>query len=344
MIRLLQRTLLNRAERALVIGGVLFAIALVLPHVVYPVLAINLICFALFAVAFDLLLGFTGLLSFGHAMFWGGSAYIGTLLIAKLGASFPVALVGGIVYSAVLALVVGLIAIRRTGIYFAMITLAIAQVQYFFALQLSDITGGENGLPIATRGGFFGLSLESDMLYYYVALAFVVLGVAFVVRVTASPFGAVLAAMRENENRALGLGYRTDRYKLATFVMSGALAGLAGTLYALGNHLTGLDAVDWHTSGKVVMMTILGGIGTIFGPALGAGIFESLEYFVSKTAIGDKTNIVMGSIFLVIVLVARRGIVGEVIHALRPKLVEEDDDTTPGLSAFHPVPSAGNAP
>ncbi len=316
---------LRGGNRGLLVGGALFVVALVLPHVVYPVLAIDLICFALFAVAFDLLLGFTGLLSFGQAMFWGGSAYAGTLLIAKLGAPFPVALLGGIAYSAVLALLVGLIAIRRTGIYFAMITLAIAQVQYFFAIQFNDLTGGENGLPITSRGGVFGLSLENDIAYYYTALAIVVLGVAFVVRVVGSPFGAVLAAMRENESRAIGLGYRVERYKLATFVMSGTLSGLAGTLYAIGNRLTGLDAVDWHTSGKVVMMTILGGIGTIFGPALGAGIFESLEYFVSKTAIGDKTNLVIGSIFLVIILVARRGIVGEILHSLRPKLVDDDD-------------------
>ncbi len=334
------RALVAAGNRGLLVGFALLAVALVLPHFVYPVLAINLVCFALFAVAFDLLLGFTGLLSFGQAMFWGGSAYAGTLLIAKFGAPFPVALLGGIVYSAALAFVVGLLAIKRTGIYFAMITLAIAQVQYFFALQFNEITGGENGLPIPSRGGAFGLSLENDLVYYYVALAIVVLGVAFVVRVVGSPFGSVLAAMRENENRAIGLGYRVERYKLATFVMSGTLSGLAGVLYAVGNRLTGLDAVDWHTSGKVVMMTILGGIGTIFGPALGASIFESLEYFVSKTPIGDKTNLVLGSIFLVIVLVARRGIVGEIVHALRPKLVDEDDTAPrkPNVAEHVPAP------
>jgi branched-chain amino acid transport system permease protein len=310
-------------------GLVLLAIGIALPFIpgIYPVFAIDLICFALVAVAFDLLLGFTGLLSFGHAMFWGGSGYVATILIARYTHEFPVALLAGIVYAAILSLVVGFIAIRRTGIYFAMITLGIAQIQYFLAFQLVDLTGGENGLQITTRGTFFGLSLENDRAYYFLALAFVVVGTLFALRVVTSPFGAVLAAMRENEQRAQSIGYNTDRFKLIAFVMSGTLAGVAGSLYALGNRLSGLDGVDWHTSGAIVIMAILGGMGTIYGPIVGAGIYESLDYFVSKTAIGDKTNVVMGLVFAIVILVARRGIVGEILHRAfrRPAIVEQDD-------------------
>ncbi len=309
-------------RRGAIVAAVLALVGFALPFVIYPIEAIDIICFALFAVAFDLLLGFTGLLSFGHALFWGGSAYIVSLLMVKLGAPFPLAVLLAVVYSLVLALVVGLIAIKRTGIYFAMITLAIAQIQFFFAFQLGEWTGGENGLQLGARGSFFGLSLDNDRVYYYLALAFVMAAVFFVVRVVRSPFGAVLAATRENEQRAIGLGYRVDRYKLATFVLSGSIAGLAGALYAVGNHLAGLDGVDWHTSGKVVMMSILGGIGTVFGPIVGAGIFETLEYYVSKTPIGDKTNIVLGTIFAIVILIARRGIVGEILARRRARTEE----------------------
>jgi len=309
-------------RRGAIVAMILALVGLALPFVIYPIEAIDIICFALFAVAFDLLLGFTGLLSFGHALFWGGSAYVASLLMVKLGAPFPLAVLLAVLYALVLALVVGLIAIKRTGIYFAMITLAIAQIQFFFAFQLSDWTGGENGLQLGARGSFFGLSLDNDRVYYYLALTFVIAAVYFVIRVVSSPFGAVLAATRENEQRAIGLGYRVDRYKLATFVLSGSIAGLAGALYAIGNHLAGLDGVDWHTSGKVVMMSILGGIGTVFGPVVGAGIFETLEYYVSKTPIGDKTNIVLGTIFAIVILIARRGIVGEILARRRARVEE----------------------
>lgn len=309
-------TALLGSRRGAIVAGVLLLVALVLPKLVYPVLAIDIVAYALFAVAFDLLLGFTGLLSFGHAMFWGGAAYVSTILMAKLHVSFPLAVLAAIAYAALLALVVGAIAIRRQGIYFAMITLALAQLQYFFAYQLGNWTGGENGVQLNGRGTLFGLGLENDVAFYYAVLAVAALGTYLVVRMVRSPFGAVLGAMRENEQRAIALGYRVDRYKLIAFVMSGTLAGVAGVLFAIGNRLSGLDGVDWHTSGKVVMMSILGGIGTVFGPIAGAGIFESLDFFVSKTAIGDKTNIVMGTIFALCVLLFRRGIVGELL-ALR---------------------------
>ena len=300
-------------RRGAIVAVLLGLVALILPYVIYPVLAIDIVAWGLFAVAFDLLLGFTGLLSFGHALFWGGAGYVATILLAKGHAPFLVALLAAILYAAVAAVIVGFIAIRRQGIYFAMITLALAQLQYFFAYQLGGLTGGENGVQTSGRGHVFGLSLENDLVYYYLVLAVAALGVWFVVRVVRSPFGAVLGAMAQNEQRAIALGFRTDRYKLAAFVLSGTLAGVAGVLFATGNRLAGLDGVDWHTSGKVVMMAILGGIGTVFGPIVGAGIFESLEYFVSKTAIGDKTNIVLGTIFAVVVLVARRGVIGEIL-------------------------------
>jgi branched-chain amino acid transport system permease protein len=330
-------------RRGLAVGLVLLVLGALLPLLpfVYPVFAIDLVCFALVALSFDLLLGFTGLLSFGHAMFWGGSGYVATILIARGVTSFPLALLGGVVFSFVVALLVGALAVKRSGIYFAMITLAVAQIVYFLAFQLVDLTGGENGLQIATRGTFFGLSLENDRVYYYVVLVIVALCAALAVRIVTSPFGQVLAAMRENETRAKSIGYDTDRFKLAAFVMSGTLAGLAGALYAVGNRLSGLDGVDWHTSGAIVMMTILGGIGTIYGPVVGATVFESLEYYISKTAIGDKTNVVMGFIFAVVILIARRGIVGEILQrafASKVRLVEDEDDPDRLIPGAEPSP------
>jgi branched-chain amino acid transport system permease protein len=326
-------------RRGMVAGAILLAIGIALPFIpgVYVLFSVGLVCFALVAVAFDLLLGFTGLLSFGHALFWGGAGYVATILIGREGwTSFPAALLAGVAYAFVVSLVVGALTVRRSGIYFAMVTLAIAEIQYFMAYQLSDLTGGENGTQISTRGSLFsraidahmGLSLENDHVYYYVVLAIAALCVAFAIRVVSSPFGAVLAAMRENEQRARSIGYHTNHFKLAAFVMSGTLAGLAGVLFAVGNRLSGLDGVDWHTSGAIVMMTILGGIGTIFGPIVGAGLFQSLEYFVSKTALGDKTNLVMGVVFAIVILAARRGIVGELLYrtfAPKRRLVEDED-------------------
>lgn len=320
---------LIEGKRGALVGALLLAVGLVLPFVpgVYVVFAIDLLCFALVAVAFDVLLGFTGLLSFGHAIFWGGAGYVATIAIAHGVTSFPVAVLAAVGYATIVSLFVGALAVRRSGIFFAMITLAIGQIQYFLAFQLVDFTGGENGISVPTRGTLFGLRLDNDYVYYYLVLALAALGTAFAVRVVTSPFGSVLAAMRENENRAKSIGYDTDRFKLAAFVMSGMLAGLAGALFSVGNRLAGLDGVDWHTSGAIVIMTILGGIGTIYGPIAGAALYESLDFFVSKTAIGDKTNIVMGSIFAIIILVARRGVVGEILHrAFAKKPLVEDED------------------
>ncbi|MFN2461286.1 MAG: branched-chain amino acid ABC transporter permease [Candidatus Velthaea sp.] len=321
------------------------AAAIVLPFVpgVYTVFAANLVCFALFAVSFDLLLGFTGLLSFGHALFWGGGAYVATIALAHAHLATPLAILVGTLYAAVASVLVGLLSIRRAGIYFAMITLALAQLQFFIVFQLRDLTGGENGLHLETRGTLFGLPLDGDRLFYYVVLLCAAAAVAFALRVIASPFGMVLAAMRENEQRARSVGYDVQRFKLVAFVMSGTMAGLAGALYALNNRLVGLDVVDWHTSGAVVMMTILGGIGTIYGAIVGAALFQSLEYFVSKTPIGDKTNVVMGTIFAIVILTARRGIVGELLAlagARRPAPVEEEPAPAETVGAEVPLPGA----
>ena len=300
-------------DRTALIAAVLLLVGLVLPKLVYPVVAIDLACFALFAVSLDLLFGYAGLLSFGQALFWGGGGYVTTILLSRTHVDAALAIAVGIVYALVLAAVVGAVAVRRAGIYFAMITLGVAQIQYFSAFQLVDLTGGESGLNLSGRGTLFGLHVENDVVYYYAVLVLVALAVWFALRVTRSPFGGVLRAMRENEPRAIALGYRVDRYKLAVFTLSGGLAGLAGALYALGNRLVGLEMVDWHTSGAVVMMTVLGGLGTIVGPIVGAGLFQSLDYFVSKTPIGQETSLVMGTIFALCVLLFRRGIVGELL-------------------------------
>jgi len=330
-----------QGRRGLVTGLILLALGAVLPFFVYPVFAIDLVCFAMVAVSFDLLLGFTGLLSFGQAMFWGGSGYVATILIHRGVNSFVLAVLGGVAFSLLLSLAVGVFAVRRSGIYFAMITLAIAQILYFMSFQLVDLTGGENGLQISTRGSLFGLPLENDRVYYYLVLAAAVCVTFFAIRVVTSPFGQVLAAMRENETRAQSVGYDTRGFKIAAFVLSGTLAGFAGALYALGNRLAGLDGVDWHTSGAIVMMTILGGIGTIYGPIVGAAVFESLDYFVSKTPIGDKTNLVMGFVFAIVILVARRGIVGEILHRLfapRRLIVEDEDNPDRMVVEVEPEP------
>ena len=225
------------------------------------------------------------------------------------------AIVVAIVYAAVLALAVGAICVRRSGIYFAMITLAIAQIEYFVAVQLSGVTGGENGLQLDSRGTLFGMSLENNIAFYYVVLVAVAVCAVLAWRMVNSPFGVVLAAIAQNEQRAIALGYRVYRYKLAVFVIAGALSGLAGAFFALGNHLAGLEMLDWHTSGSVVMMTVLGGASTLVGPMIGAALYENLDYFVSKTPMGAQTDLIMGVIFAACVLAFRRGIVGSLLNA-----------------------------
>jgi branched-chain amino acid transport system permease protein len=297
--------------RVLSITGIVVGlIALALPRLIYPIVAMDVLCFALFALALDLLFGFAGLLSFGQAMFWGGGAYTVAILVQRYHVDAAAALGAAIVYATLLAGIVGAIVIRRAGIYFAMITLAIAQIEYFAAINWSVFSGGENGLLMDSRGTFFGAHISNDIAFYYIIFILVAACYYLLLRIVESPFGTVLHAIRQNEQRAVALGYHVDRYKFAVFVIAGALSGLAGGLYALANRLAGLEMLDWHTSGAVVMMAILGGSGTMVGPVIGAAVYEIINYFVSKTPIGEETELVLGLIFAVCVLAFRRGIAG----------------------------------
>ncbi|MGC2857407.1 branched-chain amino acid ABC transporter permease [Novispirillum sp. DQ9] len=288
----------------------LLLVLLAAPLAVYPVLLMKLLCFALFACAFNLLLGFTGLLSFGHAAFFGGASYVTGHALKVWGLPTPLGILIGTLAAAVLGAAFARLAVRRQGIYFAMVTLALAQMIYFLALQM-PFTGGENGLQGIPRGTLFGLDLSDNTTLYYVVLAIFVAGFAFVHRVVHSPFGQVLKAVRENENRAISLGYDTDRVKQIAFVLSAGLAGLAGSTKAVVFQLASLTDVHWHMSGEVVLMTLLGGVGTIFGPVVGAATVIALQNYLSSGPLNGYVPVVIGLIFVVCVLAFRRGIVGE---------------------------------
>jgi branched-chain amino acid transport system permease protein len=279
---------------------------------VYPIFVMTSLCFAIFAIAFNLLLGFTGLLSFGHAAFFGGAAYVTGWLMREKGVTPEVGLLAGTAAAALAGLVVGAIAIRRQGIYFAMITLALAQMLFFFFLQ-APFTGGEDGIQGIPRGHLFGLaSLEPDLALYYFVLAVFVGVFLLVLRIVHSPYGQVLKAIRENEPRAVSLGYNVDRYKLLAFVLSAALAGLGGALKTLVLHFATLQDVRWEQSGEVILMTLLGGLGTFAGPVLGAFTIYGLQYFLADRA-GSWTNVIIGGVFVLCVVAFRKGFVGEVL-------------------------------
>ena len=299
------------------------------PFVAYPVFLMKLLCFALFACAFNLLIGFTGLLSFGHAAFFGSAGYVTGHLLAVSGLPTGLGIVLGVLASSLLGLVIGALAIRRQGIYFSMITLALAQMVYFAALR-SPFTHGEDGLQGVPRGTLFGLDLSNDLTMYYLVLAIAVGGFALVVRTVHSPFGQVLGAIRDNEARAVSLGYEVDRYKLLAFVLSAGLAGLAGATKTVVLGFETLTDVHWTMSGLVVLMTLVGGMGTMAGPVLGAFIVVALEnklgdvggWLAEHTGIawfgtlGESVGMVTGLIFIVCVLLFRRGIVGEIASKL----------------------------
>ncbi|GAB3377186.1 branched-chain amino acid ABC transporter permease [Massilia agri] len=299
------------------------------PFVAYPVFLMKLLCFALFACAFNLLIGFTGLLSFGHAAFFGSAGYVTGHLLAVSGLPTGLGIVLGVLASSLLGLVIGALAIRRQGIYFSMITLALAQMVYFAALR-SPFTHGEDGLQGVPRGTLFGLDLSNDLAMYYLVLAIAVGGFALVVRTVHSPFGQVLGAIRDNEARAVSLGYEVDRYKLLAFVLSAGLAGLAGATKTVVLGFETLTDVHWTMSGLVVLMTLVGGMGTMAGPVLGAFIVVALEnklgdvggWLAEHTGIawfgtlGESVGMVTGLIFIVCVLLFRRGIVGEIASKL----------------------------
>ncbi len=276
---------------------------------IYPVFVMKALCFALFACAFNLLLGFGGLLSFGHAMFLGTAGYVCAYAAKEWGFTPELAILLGTAASAVLGAVVGALAIRRQGIYFAMITLAIAQMMYFFYLQM-PFTHGEDGIQAVPRGRLFGLiDLAHPLAIYYTVLIIFVAAFLFIYRIIHSPFGQVLKAIRENEPRTISLGYDADRYKLLAFLLSATLAGLAGATKAIVFQLASLTDVHWSMSGEVVLMTLLGGMGTIFGPVVGAFVIIALESYLA--GFGEWVTIITGVIFVICVLAFRRGIVGE---------------------------------
>ena len=300
------------ASHTFAIGlGAMVALLAAAPFIgFYPVFVMKAMCFALFACAFNLLLGFGGLLSFGHAMFLGTAGYVSAYAAKSWGMTPEIAILFGTCASAALGIVVGALAIRRQGIYFAMITLAIAQMVYFFYLQ-TPFTHGEDGIQSVPRGRMFGLvDLSQPLVVYYVVLAIFLAAFLFIHRVVHSPFGHVLKAIKENEPRAISLGYDADRYKLIAFILSATLAGLAGATKAIVFQLAALNDVHWSTSGEVVLMTLLGGMGTIFGPVIGAFIIVALENYLAP--FGQWVTIITGIIFVVCVLAFRRGIVGEI--------------------------------
>jgi branched-chain amino acid transport system permease protein len=307
---------LQRIETAAVSQRIPIAILVLLvlaaPWVVYPVFAMKALCFALFACAFNLLLGYAGLLSFGHALFFGGASYASAHAALVWGWPPELAVLFATAVGAALGLVVGLIAIRRQGIYFAMITLALAQMFYFYCLR-ADFTGGENGIQAVPRG-----HLENRYAMYYFVAAVFVGGFLLVYRIIHSPFGQVLKAIRENEPRAISLGYKADRYKVLAFVLSAGLAALAGGTKAIVFQLASLTDVHWGMSGEVILMTLIGGMGTIFGPVAGAIFFTTIENYLSQT--GSWVLVVEGLIFVVCVIAFRRGMFGELSRLLKRPL------------------------
>jgi branched-chain amino acid transport system permease protein len=313
--------------------AIAFALALAAPFFGYPIFLMKLLCFALFACAFNLLIGFTGLLSFGHAAFFGSAGYVAGYALRSLELPFELSLLLGVAAGALIGLGMGALAIRRQGIYFTMITLALAQMVYFLALQ-SPFTGGEDGLQGVPRGMLLGIiDLGNDRVMYYVVLAIAIGGFALIMRTVHSPFGQVLKAIKENEPRAISLGYDVDKYKLMAFVLSAALTGLAGATKTVVLGFETLTDVHWAMSGLVVLMTLVGGMGTLAGPIVGAVIIIALEnklgdfgiFLASQTGVewfrslGESVSMVSGIIFVICVLLFRRGIVGEMIAFFSPK-------------------------
>ena len=297
---------------------VMLGLLIVAPFFLYPIFLMKALCFALFACAFGLLIGYVGLLSFGHAAFLGSAGYVSAHAAKVWGLPPELAILAGTAAGAVLGLAVGALAIRSRGIYFANITLALAQMIYFFALQ-AKFTGGEDGIQSVPQGRLLGvLDLRQPYTLYFVVLAIFLLGFLIVYRTIHSPFGQVLKAIRENESRAISLGYRAEHYKLIAFVLSATLSGLAGATKALVFQLASLTDVHWTMSGEVVLMTLLGGLGTVFGPVVGAFIMIGLENYLAT--LGAWVTVVQGAIFVVCVLVFRRGVVGELGRLIRKPL------------------------
>ena len=303
----------SRAERIAFL--VMLALIVASPFVLYPVFLMKALCFALFACAFNLLIGYVGLLSFGHAAYFGMGAYVAGYAAKAWGVTPEIAVLLGLLTGGALGTVFGCLAIRRQGIYFAMITLALAQMNYFFCLQ-APFTGGEDGIQQIPRGNLFGLiSLQNDMNIYWVVAFLFLFFFLLMHRIINSPFGQVLKAIRENEPRATSLGYRTDDYKLVAFILSAAIAGAAGGLKSLVFGIATLTDVHSNMSGEVVLMTLLGGLGTVFGPVLGAFVLTSMENYLAQA--GAWVTVIQGVIFVACVVSFRRGIIGEIANRLR---------------------------
>ena len=298
--------------------AIMIAAVVIAPLFVYPVFLMKALCFALFACAFNLLIGYVGLLSFGHALFFGWASYVAAHAAKVWGLTPELAVLVGTAVASALGLVSGALAIRRQGIYFAMITLALSQMMYFFALQ-AKFTGGEDGIQAVPRGQLFGVVDLSDQtaMYIFVVVLFVA-AFLLIYRIIHSPFGEVLKAIRENETRAISLGYKTDRYKLIAFVLSATLAGLAGSTKAIVFQLASLTDVHWSMSGEVVLMTLVGGLGTVFGPVVGAFVIVAMQTYLAE--FGQWVTVIQGAIFIACVLLFRRGIVGEIAQVLRIRL------------------------
>ena len=297
--------------------SVLLFVAVVAPYFLYPVFLAKLLCFALFATAFNLLLGYAGLLSFGHAAFLGTGGYVTGYLMINSGLGPEIAMILGTLAGGLLGAIFGKLAVRREGIYFAMVTLALAQLVFFFYLQ-APFTNGEDGLQGVPRGHFLGfIDLSDNLIMYYFVLAVFIAGFSLINRTIHSPFGQVLKAIRENENRAISLGYDVQRYKFVAFVLSAAVAALAGSTKSLVFNLASLTDVHWHMSGEVILMTLVGGVGTLFGPLLGAGLVVTMQNYLSGGELGNYVHIIMGFVFVVCVLSFRKGILGFVSKVKR---------------------------
>jgi branched-chain amino acid transport system permease protein len=302
----------------LVALGVLITFLVVSPFVLYPVFLMKLLCFALFACAFNLLIGYVGLLSFGHAAYFGMGGYLAGHAAKAWGLTPEVSIIIGGLTAGLLGVVAGWIAIRRQGIYFAMITLALAQMVYFFCVQ-APFTGGEDGIQAIPRGSFLGIfPLDRDMSMYWLVAGVFLAGFLLIHRIIHSPYGQVLKSIRENEPRATSLGYRTDDYKLMAFILSATLAGVAGATKSIVFGIATLTDVHWSMSGEVVLMTLVGGLGTVFGPVVGAAVIVTMQNYLAE--MGAWVTVIQGVIFVACVLAFRRGLVGEIGNLLKVKL------------------------
>jgi len=306
-------------SRAQLVGlAVLVAALAIGPFLLYPVFLMKLLCFALFAMAFNLLIGYVGLLSFGHAAYFGMGGYIAGHAAKAWGLTPELAIIAGGLVAGLLGVAAGWLAIRRQGIYFAMITLALAQMVYFFCVQ-APFTGGEDGIQAIPRGKLFGvIPLDPDMNMYWVVAAIFLGGFLLIHRIIHSPYGQVLKSIKENEPRATSLGYRTDDYKLLAFILSATLAGVAGATKSLVFGIATLTDVHWSMSGEVVLMTLVGGLGTVFGPLVGAGVIVAMQNYLAE--MGAWVTVIQGVIFVICVLAFRRGLVGELANLLKVKL------------------------